>query len=223
MKNQFRVLSFSLVAVAMIASTPVWADSLLVQSDLSNTQAQVAGGDAGLSTFNASEIAGLTFSSVQQDWSDGSGAPWAYVPNAPAGTIKVNFPDSSNAYNQPSGFVETTFVLPENFTAASINGEFSVDDQGVVFLNGHNIGAVGPATYASFATTVQSDFVAGTNTLIISDNNSGGGPSGVEFYGNVNYAAPQTNVTPEPSSMLLMGSGLLGFAGMVRRKIAARA
>lgn len=31
--------------------------------------------------------------------------------------------------------------------------------------------------------------------------------------------APTTNATPEPSSLMLMGTGLLGFAGIVRRRV----
>jgi hypothetical protein len=38
-------------------------------------------------------------------------------------------------------------------------------------------------------------------------------------YGSTNTTPP----VPEPSSLLLLGSGLVGLAGMVRRKIGLRA
>jgi hypothetical protein len=41
---------------------------------------------------------------------------------------------------------------------------------------------------------------------------------------NLSYQeeAPVSSSTPEPSSFLLLGSGLAGLAGMLRRKLGAR-
>lgn len=53
---------------------------------------------------------------------------------------------------------------------------------------------------------------------------STGGTFGTDQLLAVNFSAtpaPLVSTTPEPSSLLLMGSGLLGFAGLLRRKFRA--
>jgi len=96
----------------------------------------------------------------------------------------------------------------------------SVDDWGCGFLNGAPIGCAnapyvyGSGKFGDLASTSSSQFVAGTNYLVFSDNNAGGGPEGMIFGGTVDYT-----VTPEPGTLLLLGSGLVGLAGIVRRKI----
>jgi len=224
-----RNISIQYLWAAILAAAivmPLSATEIVLESNASTLGAAVSSAsDAGLTTYSNTEMNGLTFTAVGTDYTGGS--DWVLIPSsAPTGTEKVVVPGTVTSGNYPSGFVETTFTLPTNFTAASITGSGSVDDKGDVFLNGINIGSLTGQSDTTFTSLIEADFVSGVNTLVISDINSGAGPAGVAFYADVNYTAgpiAATTVTPEPRSMFLFGTGLLLLAGLVYSKTGLRA
>lgn len=211
----------STVVLALLAAAPAHANSISVFSSLSDSAA-VASSDTD-PTLTTGPSNSLVFSTGLL--SSYTGGSWISVTGAPAGTQSVSL---GGGNPQNSGFVEVTFTLPSNFSNASIAGQASTDELGYIFLNGNLIGQAGqpdPNTItvnepndATYSSNDQAFFLSGVNTLVISDINTSG-PGGVEFYGNINYTSP----VPEPSSILLLSSGLAGLAGMVRRRIARKA
>jgi hypothetical protein len=201
------------------------AGTITIESDLNTTGYEVPLNDPTI--FNG-DVSGLTPVTVQ---GDSSGTFTAPPSGAPLTALTINLPfDPSYAqvpisgYSQtwPSGLFEVSFNLPAGFSGANLSGAGNVDDEGGAFLNGVLVSssttALSESGNVTFGTTDDSLFHAGLNTLVISDNNSGYGPSGVAFYATVNY-----NTVPEGGNVYMLPCFALTCFAMAayRRRVLA--
>lgn len=120
-----------------------------------------------------------------------------------SGPLTLNF---SQGYSQAGAQVQTDFQGAFTAQICDINGCFT--ENGMTVSGGNNgaiyigIDSVSPINWVTFSLTQSTYF--GTGDFMINQ---------------VTLDAPES-ATPEPSSFLFLGTGLVGFAGALRRKFA---
>ncbi|HZY62930.1 MAG TPA: PEP-CTERM sorting domain-containing protein [Edaphobacter sp.] len=201
-----------LVAFLAVTGAPAHADitSAVVYQNVPNP------GNAGSSANWASTLPSASFTI------GASGIDFTSPPSAYTTAAFLNNPTFSNQVNgfDPNGTADNIELVIDGslYLNAGANSFVVGHDDGAVLSIagfGNVVDAPGPTAYSSSPFTVNAA-TAGMYNFHLEYAECCGGPSDLVFRVN---DAPIGASTPEPTSFILLGSGLLGFAGVVRRRI----
>ena len=200
MKLRGSVLLFA--AACFLATAPAWAAASICDA--------VAGNLVTNCGFETGDFTG---------WTQGGNTGFTFVTSNPVYVFSGNF-------GAQLGPVGSDGTLSQNVGAAGVtsyNVSFWLRNDGgtpndfTVFWNGVDVGPdlvnANGFAYSLFSGTLSGNAGAGANSLMFVFRQD---PA---VWGLDDVVV--TSAIPEPGSLILMGSGILGLAGVIRRKLAA--
>lgn len=127
------------------------------------------------------------------------------------------FPPNSTGNSNQNGFEETA-ILTSNFNLASaenVTFDVGADDDAFVFIDGINVLTLGGIHGLTMTPTNTIFLGAGSHTLQIFYADQDEVAASLVFQDN----GIPVSATPEPGSLALLGTGALGLAGAIRRRL----